>query len=665
MKTHIIIFVISLLSSITNLNSEIVFGSKVIDVSSQLSNKKNSAEQILGLPSVMLNFGSSPCAWSPEFKKDSKEEWIKVGFDKPINAQQVFFYENFNAGSVIKVILFDEKDNDYVVYDNPNRSPLCDQSMFSFSITQTPYKVSAIQLVLRPSKNESLLPQIDAVGISDTKNLISIGMNFSPLSDRFIESLNLGYPINTEYDEIAPFTSNDGKQFFFTRDGHPLNTGEIHKQDVWVSQISSENIYTEPVKLNQYINNEFNNYAFTISDSSRKLYLGNRYNDDNKMEKGISVSRLINNEWAKPKNIEIENFSNLNSAADYFISQDGNILLLSIETDDSFGGRDLYVSFKKENGHWSEPINMGNKINTADDEITPFLAPDNTTLFFSSSGHPGFGSSDIFMARRIGSSWTNWMEPENLGDKINSEEWDAYFTPVNTRDAYYCSHHNSIGLSDIFRARFKDDSLRINVTMKGKAIDSKNNQPVQSRIHIRNLNSGEELIATTSRLNGFYKQSVNKGGKYSFTINAKGYLPIYKEIDFSEVTKDTTLVTNFVLNQPKNKDTLNFRNISFDFSKYDLSDNSKYIIKLLADFLSDNIHIKVTIVGHTDDLGSETKNRVLSQKRATAVYNQLVELGIDRKRLTTIGKGFTNPICSENTEECRIKNRRVEYILNF
>ena len=111
-----------------------------------------------------------------------------------------------------------------------------------------------------------------------------------------------------------------------------------------------------------------------------------------------------------------------NKAAQNLSNQilDQKTLIHAIEMNDSKGDQDLYVSFRKVDGSWSRPKNLGSTINTIKAENSPFLASDGVTLYFSTNGRPGYGKNDIFMSRRLDDSWVNWSEPENLGPSINT-----------------------------------------------------------------------------------------------------------------------------------------------------------------------------------------------------------------------------------------------------
>src|SRR5579859_8137217 len=142
------------------------------------------------------------------------------------------------------------------------------------------------------------------------------------------------------------------------------------------------------------------------------------------------------------------------------LSADGKVLLVTLKTPGNLfyqgkiDEKDVYVSLQNKGGSWSDFINLGPNVNSAGDETSPFLSPDGRTLYFSTTGRPGFGGSDIFMSKRLGDDWITWSEPVNLGPSINTSEFDAYYTvPASGDYAYMVSRRNSIGETDIVRLK--------------------------------------------------------------------------------------------------------------------------------------------------------------------------------------------------------------------
>ena len=193
--------------------------------------------------------------------------------------------------------------------------------------------------------------------------------------------------------------------------------------------------------------------------------------------------------------IEIENDYNYSEKANFFLAQNRKVLLLSVMREDTQGGRDLYVSFLEEDSTWSEPLNLSNKVNTAGEESSPFLASDDKSLYFSSDGYSGFGATDIYLTKRLDDTWTNWSEPENLGPTINSQYEDLFFNIPGNSDFAYYSQGVSEDDMDIFRVALpvlkRPDPV---ILVKGKLIDAKTGEPIEAKIYMKDSQMARKLV---------------------------------------------------------------------------------------------------------------------------------------------------------------------------
>lgn len=235
--------------------------------------------------------------------------------------------------------------------------------------------------------------------------------------------------LNSKFSELKPSLAPDGTTMYFSRAYHPGNIlGIEDKEDIWVSKYSKiSEIWSEPIRLSGYINNDGPNFINNVSVTGDTLFLGNRYGKNGKMSAGVSYTVNVNGKWSTPVNIEIKNYYNISDHANAYVATKAGVIIEAIQRDESLGGRDLYVSF------WdgrvaSEPLNMGNVINTEFEESSPFLAADNVTLFFASKGHNGMGGFDIYVTRRLDDTWTNWSEPKNLGSSVNGLLDEQFFS---------------------------------------------------------------------------------------------------------------------------------------------------------------------------------------------------------------------------------------------
>lgn len=275
---------------------------------------------------------------------------------------------------------------------------------------------------------------------------IEIGVVAEPLDDK----------VNTPFIEYGPTLTKDGKRLYFSRQGFGGNVGGSGDEDIWFSEFNSATQdWKEAVNIGSPLNNDGPNFICGVGVNGDTLLLGNVYNKNGRMKAGLSLTVRMGDVWSFPTPVQIENNYNLADRTSFDISNDRKALLIAQKKLDSNGGLDLYVSFRGKNQRnpysATESVNLGPVINSTGDETSPFLAYDNKTLYFSSNGHNGYGKYDIFVAKRLDDTWTNWSKPENLGSGINTIYDDTFFgfTP-RSRYAYY-SRGLTTANSDIYR----------------------------------------------------------------------------------------------------------------------------------------------------------------------------------------------------------------------
>ena len=281
-----------------------------------------------------------------------------------------------------------------------------------------------------------------------------ITMHVTLGQDNYLKRERLGDHINTEFTETKPIISYDNRTLYLTRQNHPDNTGGRGDiQDIYYSHRDAGHDWDTPVNMGSPLNNKHPNGISALSKTADTALVINVFNGDS-YEKGASISMRSDGIWSEPKGINIKKFKNFSDYVDYFISSTGEHLFLAIESRDTYGDQDIYVSTKIDDFNWTEPKNIGSGVNTESAEFSPFLSSDNKILFFASYGHDSKGDADIFYSERLDDTWTNWSEAKNLGDNVNTEGFEAYYTiPARGDWAYFVSDVNSNSDSrDIFRA---------------------------------------------------------------------------------------------------------------------------------------------------------------------------------------------------------------------
>jgi OOP family OmpA-OmpF porin len=401
------------------------------------------------------------------------------------------------------------------------------------------------------------------------------------------------------------------------------------------------------------------------------LVLGNKYQKNGKMLAGFSISDNINGKWSKPQALNIENDYNFNEKANYFLTNSRKALIMSVEREDTRGGRDLYVSFMKNDSIWTEPVDLGSIVNSAGDETAPFMASDDQSLYYSSNGFSGYGGSDIYMTKRLDDTWTNWSEPKNMGPDINSKGEDLFFNIPATSEYAYYSRGPSADNMDIYRAKLPFfGSPQPYVIVRGKLIDSKTGQPIGARIIYERLSDGKEMgIAQSNPSTGEYEIRLPAGNQYGVRAEAEGHISENQNLDLRDFKSDGTVANKDMNLAPievarvEPKATISLNNVFFDFAKAELKPESFPELNRLVDLMKQQTAIEVEIAGHADATGPEDYNKVLSKFRADKVAEYLIQKGVGKERITITFFGESKPVVDNNTAENRKKNRRVEFII--
>jgi OmpA-OmpF porin, OOP family len=494
--------------------------------------------------------------------------------------------------------------------------------------------------------------------------------------------------VNSSYDEQNPVLSPDGKTLFFTIGNHPGNIGgKKDPGDIWFSRLTG-NQWSAPVHGGTLLNDRSYNAVAGISASGEQLFLHGHYDPSGNPAKtqGISISTVAGEGWSRPVNISIPYFMNKSSLSCGTVSPDGSVFVFSAETYGTYGVDDIYVSLNRD-GRWSEPKNLGAAINTQFQELSPCISADSKTLYFSSNGRKGNGSFDVYSATRLDDSWTSWSAPVNMGPGINSAGRELYFRlTAGSGEALFTSTINSDGYGDIKLHRsdepvnntvplasLPEDTVITLVEMKpdtaaqggeksvkvyGKVTNSKTGEPIQAIIAF----AGPELpTKTTSSADG-YNILIAAEQQYNITIEAQGFISTMENLDINTYEM-RELEMNFSLQPVEIGTTVNLKNVLFAQTKSDILPESYRELDLVVNFLQSNPNVRIELTGHTDNRGIHADNIKLSQQRVNKVKEYLVSKGVDAKRISGKGYGGTKPIASNDTEQSRKMNRRVEFTI--
>ncbi len=631
--------------------NNVQWATKVIDFSSQKSEQFYAAKQVLGFPNAMDGYFDSPFSWSP--KEDDKDavEYIHVTFEAPTFVQQFAIMESVNPGAIDEVYLYDEAGNEYLVFQTVRSRPLYTQSrFFTRKIDKTPYKAVSLKLTLN-TKAVKGTNQIDAIAISDSRARIKLEVDELEYSSVVPFPEDLGEMVNSNADERLPIISPDGKTLYFTRKNHQDNIGKDKKDDIWFSKLQADGEWGKAKNIDVPLNNEKHNFVVAVGENGDLLYMQNAYK--RRARDGIAFAKLEGENWTKPNVMKIQEMYNFSTFANYHVSPDGNILLMAIELENSVGDMDLYVSFRMNNENWSKPKNLGKTINSIGMESSVFLAADYKTIYFASSGHYGFGGLDIFMAKRLDDSWTNWSEPKNLGSYLNTPGNDYnYSIPASGNYAYFASDFRGKGQSDLYRIELpkeaQPDPVRL---ITGRLINNETKEIIDA--NSRQLIIPQDKMPT---INGFAYVLDIENEEEELDGEVEKTKSKTKKItsDYEEINSDILLIAI------KKDAIIPLQNILFDANKSTIKPNSNHELKRLVNFLKSNPNLIVEISGHTNGLCADSFADELSQNRADAIAAFLLDNQIPSNQINTKGYGKAKPIATNDTFVGRRKNQRVE-----
>jgi outer membrane protein OmpA-like peptidoglycan-associated protein len=665
------IFILLIFISIPSLAQKVKWASQIISVSSEykdpLLGKEYRALHALGRPSKYPKMSATPSAWQSMTPDSPDGEYLLVGFDTTMAIKQVAIFENSGAGSIISVDGLDQNNKIY-----PLRTFAPGYALSSSQVTyirlpsKTSFKLKGIKISFNSLRVKGY-SQIDAIGISDSDEPIENSLKLNSDANAFQARENLGNAINSKFNEICPVVSPDGQKLYFTRWKHPDNLGANKNQDIWVSNWQPDRTWSKATLYPAPINNDENNAVCGITPNGKTLLLNNVYGKDGTMEKGVSFSFLLRTgEWSFPKALKILNFKNKSEFSEYTLAPNGKVLVMTTETKDTYGGKDIYVSFLNADDSWSEPKNVGPVVNTGEAESTPFIAPDGVTMYFSSSGHVGYGNNDIFLSRRLDDTWQNWSVPENLGPIVNTPQWDGYFSVSAKGDyAYFSSTENSIGAEDIYRIKIPEKARPLTlIQLTGQVINQKTKEPMAARLLIKSkFNPSDTLSIDYDPYVGDY--SFMWPAKKAFTVQIKkaGYFSKVEHFDFTSEKNFLQVNRNFFLQTVEKNKAYALANISFDQGKADLKPGFEAELEKVIAILSDNDQYTLLLEGHTDNQGDWNDNLKLSLERVENVKAYLVSKGVDARRIETKGWGGSRPLANNLVEEMRKNNRRVEFTI--
>ena len=489
---------------------------------------------------------------------------------------------------------------------------------------------------------------------------------------------NLGFRVNTVLPELRPTVSADGKLMFFICENHPENTKYRtvpNSQDIWYTEKDSTGKWQDAIHLGPPLNTMPYNAVYWISPDNNRILIRGSFTDGAFNGKGVSMCHMTKSgNWSAPNALNIKNYykydKGLQSGAT--MAHDGKTLLLYMTPEQGGYNNDIFVCFL-EGGLWSEPKNLGKIINGPDtDEMTPYLASDGVTLYFSSNRAGGVGDNDIWMTKRLDKSWTKWSTPVPLPVPINTENWDAFWTmDAGGEYAYLTSSSNTLGESDIVRVKLLErEKPNPVVLVHGNVYNQKTKEPLAASLVYETMPDGVNAgNGVSSELDGSFKVVLPLDKNYSIRATADKFFAVSESLmldslvkeGYKEIHKDLYLVPIEI------GQIVRLNNVFFDFDKWDLRPESFIELDRVVTLMKENPTLEIEMSAHTDSHGSDDYNFKLSDNRAKSVREYILSKGIDPNRIISQGYGETKPVVpntnpdGSDSPENRQLNRRVEF----
>ncbi len=478
------------------------------------------------------------------------------------------------------------------------------------------------------------------------------------------EPINLGEGVNSKDAEYSPALTADGQTLVFTRRSarsHMAPTPGQEVENFFVSHFDGSR-WSKARDVGPPINTSGNEGAQCLSADGRELFFTACNRSDGLGSCDIYYAQRTGTHWSTPVNLGPD-VNTRYWESQPTISSDGRSLYFSSARPGSYGEMDLWVATRDENGQWQDVANLGPVINTSGREMSPFIHPDNQTLYFASDGHAGMGGVDLFLSRR--DEQGQWSKPENMGYPLNTHA-DEFSLVVGASGemAYFATDKpGGFGNMDIYEFELYKEARPQPVTyMKGKVFDKDTGKALDASFELIDLAAGHNLHrAYSDPLLGDFLVVVPVNVNMALNVSSPGYLFFSEHFSIHDARDihDPYLI-DIGLQALRSGESVVLKNVFFDTGSYELKPESHVELGKLLAFLETHTNISVEISGHTDNVGTFEYNRNLSENRARSVVEFLVASGIDPHRISHQGYADTKPVDTNDTEEGRANNRRTE-----
>ena len=468
--------------------------------------------------------------------------------------------------------------------------------------------------------------------------------------------INMGDGLNSSANDYGPTLSAANDVLLFTSKRHKRKQGlkEVDNEDLMISYRQDDDWSTaEPL---EGINSPYNEGSACLSPDGNTVYFARCNAPDGSGSCDLYASSRQEEGWTPPQNLG----KHINSSAwdsHPSLSRSGDTLFFASDRLGGFGLSDIYYTHRDAKGQWVRPKNIGPVVNTRGSEISPFFHPQHNVLYFSSDGQLlNFGEFDIYKSYHYQDIWS---DPKNIGPLVNGEGSEFYFTiDAQSQNLYYArSTENKMANLDLYSFPLPMEAKpTATINLDGSLVNSETGEPFSSGIvSIIDLDNGVEVAPKFLRPDGTFAFKLINNNRYLIIIQGAEFFRL-EEVFL--LTGDKTF--NFETMPISSR--IQFSNMEFDNGKADIKPEMFADLDKIINFLMDNPTIQLHIEGHTDSDGNPELNRKLSQNRADAIREYLIDFGkVDADRIQATGYGSSKPIVEEITAEDKKLNRRVEF----